>query len=148
MALGFTLGIVCSEDLAQSLRDDPANLTAGFVRDSYFRSFAQLCAEWPTAPLPATMLAPIESNVPALAISGEADPVTPPSLGEATLAQFATRVHAIVPGGFHTNSSNPCVASIMASFLADPHAGGRDHACLASTALPPRFFIAAATEGP
>jgi pimeloyl-ACP methyl ester carboxylesterase len=148
MALGFTLGIVCSEDLAQSLRDDPANLTAGFVRDSYFRSFAQLCAEWPTAPLPATMLAPIESNVPALAISGEADPVTPPSLGEATLAQFATRVHAIVPGGFHTNSSSPCVASIMASFLADPHAGGRDHACLASTALPPRFFIAAATEGP
>ena len=145
MALGFTLGIVCSEDLAQSRRDDPANLSAGFVRDSYYRGFELFCAEWPTAPVPAEMLAPIASDVPALVISGEADPVTPPSLGLATLAQFATRVHAIVPGGFHTNSSNRCVASIIASFLADAATGGRDHECLAQTALPPRFFVADVT---
>ena len=147
MALGFTLSIVCSEDLAQSARGDPAELSAGFVRDSYYRGFELFCAEWPTVPLPAEMLAPFESDVPALVISGEADPVTPPSLGDATLAQFAQRVHAIVPGGLHTNSSNPCVASIIAEFLADPRTGGRDHECLERAALPPRFFIAATTEG-
>jgi pimeloyl-ACP methyl ester carboxylesterase len=146
MALGFTLGIVCSEDLAQSARGDRAELSAGFVRDSYYRGFVQFCAEWPTVPIPSEMLAPIASNVPALVISGEADPVTPPSLGETALAQFASGVHAIVPGGFHTNSASPCVASIIAAFLADPNAGGRDHACLERAAPPPSFFIAA-TEG-
>jgi pimeloyl-ACP methyl ester carboxylesterase len=146
MALGFTLGIVCSEDLAQSKRDDPRRLSAGFVRDSYYRTFVLFCSEWPTAALPLEMLAPIESSVPALVISGEADPVTPPSLGEATLAQFATGVHAVVPGGFHTNSSNPCVASIIASFLADPITGGRDHECLRGRTTPPSFFIAATAE--
>jgi pimeloyl-ACP methyl ester carboxylesterase len=147
MALGFTLGIVCSEDLAQSARGDAAELSAGFVRDSYYRSFELFCSEWPTTPLPAEMFAPIAAAIPALVISGEADPVTPPSLGEATLAQFAPGVHAIVPRGFHTNTSNPCVASIIAAFLVDPSTGGRDHACLERTAPPPSFFIAAA-EGP
>jgi pimeloyl-ACP methyl ester carboxylesterase len=147
MAFGFTLGIVCSEDLAQSARGNRAELSAGFVRDSYYRGFELLCAEWPTAPLPAEMLVPIATDVPALAISGEADPVTPPSLGEAALAQFAQRVHAIVPGGYHTNSSSPCVASIIAAFVADPIAGGRDHSCLERTRLPARFALATATEG-
>jgi pimeloyl-ACP methyl ester carboxylesterase len=143
MAFGFTLGIVCSEDYAQAVRDDPARLSAGFVRDSYYRGFELFCAEWPKAELPAGMYAPIAATVPALAISGEADPVTPPSLGEATLAQFEDRVHVVVPGGFHTNSSNPCVATIIRAFLADPHTGGRDHACLERTVLPPRFVVAA-----
>jgi len=147
MALGFTLGIVCSEDLAQSKQDDPGRLSAGFVRDSYYRAFLLFCSEWPTAPLPPEKLSPIESSVPALVISGEADPVTPPSLGEATLAQFATGVHAVVPGGFHTNSANPCVASIIASFIAEPGAGGRDHGCLRRRAPAPSFFVAATDEG-
>jgi pimeloyl-ACP methyl ester carboxylesterase len=147
MAFGFTLGIVCSEDLAQSARGDAAELSAGFVRDSYYRGFELFCSEWPTTPLPAEMLTPIASDVPALVISGEADPVTPPSLGEATLTQFTTGVHAVVPGGFHTNSGNPCVAAIIAAFLADPSTGGRDHACLARTGPPPSFFIAATAEG-
>jgi hypothetical protein len=82
------------------------------------------------------MLRPIQSRIPALAISGELDPVTPPSLADETLAQFATRVHAVVPDGFHTNSANSCVAKIIASFLDDPMQGGRDHACLARSPRP------------
>ncbi len=47
---------------------------------------------------------------------------TPPLLGDATLTQFATHVHVIVPGGYHTNSANPCVADIIGAFLEDPRA--------------------------
>lgn len=146
MALGFTLGIVCSEDFARSAVNDRDKLSAGFVRDSYFRAFADFCAEWPAAPLPTDMLASLASDVPALVISGEVDPVTPPALGAATLAQFSTGVHAIVPRGFHTNSSSRCVATIIAGFLDDPSTGGRDHACL-ERATPPANFLIAATAG-
>ena len=117
------------------------------MRDSYYRGFVLFCAEWPTVPLPPEMLAPLAGGVPALVISGDADPVTPPSLGEAALAQFTPRVHAIVPGGFHTNSSNPCVASIIAAFLADPHTGGRDHVPRAR-GVPPRFVDRRDDGGP
>ena len=145
MAFGFTLGIVCSEDLAQSRRSVAARLSAGFVRDSYYRGFAVTC-EWPTAPLPADDARADRDGLPALAISGEADPVTPPSLGDAALAQFAPRVHAIVPGGYHTNSSNPCVAAIIAAFVADPAHGGRNHDCLRGAAAPARFYIGDARD--
>ena len=147
MALGFTLEIVCSEDVARSAQDDPANLSAGFVRDAYYRGFVVFCAEWPSVAVPAEMFEPIAASIPALVISGEADPVTPPALGDTVLAQFTPRVHAIVPGGYHTNSSNPCVAGIMADFLADPLRGGRDHDCLQRAALTPRFVVGATTEG-
>jgi hypothetical protein len=80
--------------------------------------------------------------MPALVISGDADPVTPPRLGTAVLSRFAEGVHVIVPGGLHTNSSRPCVAKLIASFLADPQTGGRDQACLMRVA-PPRFVVSA-----
>lgn len=146
MALGFTLGIVCSEDFAQSAQSEHEKLSAGFVRDSYFRAFTDFCAEWPAVPLPSEMLASVTSDLPALVISGEADPVTPPGLGAQTLAQFSAGVHAIVPRGFHTNSSSRCVATIIAEFLDNPSTGGRDHACL-ERATPPPSFLIATTEG-
>ncbi len=146
MAVGFTLGILCSEDVTQSSTDDAVAVTTttGFLRDSYYRGFAAACEAWPTTPLPPTMLAPLRATTPALAISGEADPVTPPTLGNAALAHFATQVHVIVPGGYHTNSANPCVADIIAAFLEDPARGGRDHDCLQRAAAPARFYIGAA----
>ena len=64
MALGFTLGILCSEDVAQSSTDDAvaATTTTGFLRDSYYRGFAAACEAWPTTPLPPTMLAPLRTT--------------------------------------------------------------------------------------
>jgi pimeloyl-ACP methyl ester carboxylesterase len=140
MALGSMLAIVCAEDLARALRGDQAKNTFGFMGDSYVRVFAAGCSVWPYREVPTEMTQAFSSRVPALAISGEADPVTPPASGEATLKMFATRVHAIVPHGFHTNSSNRCVADIIGSFLADPERGGRDHACL-KRAPRPRFLV-------
>ena len=116
------------------------------MRDSYYRAYAAACEGWPTDSLPRDMLDPIKSGVPALAISGEVDPATPPSLGEETLAQFVTRVHVVVPDGYHTNSANPCVAGIMAAFIANPALGGRDHECLERAVPKPRFHVAGGSE--
>jgi len=140
-ALGMMFSVLCAEDVAQSRRPDAA-VSFGFMRDIYFRSFATACEVWPTAPLSPAMTAPTKLSAPALVISGDADPVTPPRLGAMVLANFTGGVHAIVPGGLHTNSSRPCVAKIIASFVADPSTGGRDQACLKRMA-PPRFLVSA-----
>jgi pimeloyl-ACP methyl ester carboxylesterase len=140
MSLGSMLGILCPEDQERAQSGDRAAMSFGFMGDSYFRFFSGACSVWPYTPLPADMLRAFTSPVPALAISGAADPVTPPAAGEAALKMFAVRVHVIVPNGFHTNSSSKCVADLIGAFLHDPAAGGRDHACVQKIKSP-RFVI-------
>jgi pimeloyl-ACP methyl ester carboxylesterase len=144
LALGAQLSMLCAEDYVLAREAGTAARTGGFMRDGYYEAFAQTCATWPTVPLPPAMHATFSSAVPALAISGDHDPVTPPELAEQALKQFTTSVHVVLRPGFHTNSGNPCVARIIASFLADPATGGRDHACIATTA-PLRFLTTPAS---
>lgn len=135
IAFGAQLSMLCAEDWPVAREAGATARTGGFMRDGYYAFFAHACEVWPTAPLPRAMREPLRSSVPALAISGDRDPVTPPALAEQTLMQFAESVHLVLRPGFHTNSGNPCVARIVASFLADPSTGGRDHDCLAAPPL-------------
>jgi pimeloyl-ACP methyl ester carboxylesterase len=144
-AIGMMFSVLCAEDVAQSRRPG-AVVSGGFMADVYFRSFATACTDWPVISLSPSMTQPAKVDLPALVISGDADPVTPPRLGAIVLASFTRGVHAIVRGGLHTNSSRPCVAKIIASFIVDPATGGRDHTCLQRTA--PLRFIVSATGAP
>lgn len=140
MSFGSMLGILCGEDQVRALTEKSADHSFGFMRDSYIRFFAGACTVWPHRALPPEMFRAFRSNVPAMAISGAADPVTPPSTGEGALKMFGARVHVVIPNGFHTNSSSKCIADLIGAFLHDPATGGRDHACVAKIA-PPRFIV-------
>jgi pimeloyl-ACP methyl ester carboxylesterase len=140
MSLGSMLSILCGEDQHRALAEPSSSHSFGFMRDSYVRNFAGGCSVWPHRPLPAEMMQAFKSDVPAMAISGAADPVTPPAAGEGALKMFGARVHVVIPNGFHTNSSSKCIADLIGSFLHDPATGGRDHACVAKIALP-RFVV-------
>jgi pimeloyl-ACP methyl ester carboxylesterase len=136
MALGSTFSVICAEDWRQALAASPSQRSGGFMGDLYFRTFNAACEAWPSRPVPAVMLERFESSAAALAVSGTLDPVTPPDLAEQALAQFKTAVHRVIPGGFHTDAADPCVARVVAAFLADPVGGGRDHTCLREAASP------------
>jgi pimeloyl-ACP methyl ester carboxylesterase len=138
--MGAQYSGICAEDWWQASQGPAATRSGGFMRDGFFQFFTPACAIWPDAHLPAPMLATFKSDVPALGISGAWDPVTPPALGARALAQFRNAVHVVVPNGFHTNTGNPCIVRIIASFLDDPVQGGRDHKCVAASFAPPHFF--------
>jgi pimeloyl-ACP methyl ester carboxylesterase len=144
MALGSTFSVLCSEDWRQALAITAAQRSGGFMRDLYFRTFNAACEVWPSQPVPDAMLERFQSAAAALAVSGTLDPVTPPELAEQAISQFATSVHVVVPGGFHTNSGNACVARLVAAFIEDPASGGRDQSCLGD-APPPSFAAAGAS---
>jgi pimeloyl-ACP methyl ester carboxylesterase len=129
MALGSTFSVVCAEDWRQALAAPPSQRSGGFMGDLYFRTFDAACENWPSEPVPSIMYETFDSSAAALAVSGTLDPVTPPDLAEQALAQFQTSVHLVIPGAFHTNPARPCVARVVAAFLEDPVAGGRDHGC-------------------
>jgi pimeloyl-ACP methyl ester carboxylesterase len=140
MSFGSMLGVLCGEDVEIARRAPPASRSYGFMGDSYYRAFEAGCSAWPHRALPEPMLQSFTSQIPAMAISGVLDPVTPPAAAEEALAMFGRRNHVIIPYGFHTNSSSRCIAELIGKFLADPQAGAKDHACVAKITQP-RFIL-------
>jgi len=94
------------------------------------------CEGWPTSPLPADFRAPFRSTIPALLLTGELDPVTPPRYAEQVREWFTNGVAIRLPNRSHSDI-DPCVAGIIETFVLT---GGRspESTCLAST--PPIRF--------
>ncbi len=61
--------------------EDPERLFGNEVASAFFAA----CPVWPHRPAPATDAVPLRSDVPALLLSGELDPVTPPRYAEQVL---------------------------------------------------------------
>ncbi|WP_312688237.1 alpha/beta hydrolase, partial [Escherichia coli] len=67
--------------------EDPERLFGNEVASAFFAA----CPVWPHRPAPATDAVPLRSDVPALLLSGELDPVTPP--------RYAAQVLKGLPNG-------------------------------------------------
>ena len=82
------------------------------------------------------------SDVPALLLSGQFDPVTPPEYGEIALKSFSQGLHLIDPVAGHGIAfDDDCTKTIFGDFLDDP-LGNLDAECLSdpdrhSLAVPP-----------
>lgn len=146
MAVGATLAVLCADEASSLGREQAAAATAGtFVGDSYARYWLDACDGLHGLPRadPAVEdsardgLARRPLELPALVLSGERDPVTPPAAGELAVAAFTRAAHVVVPGAGHNVSHLGCVPGLMRRFLdaADPAAV--DASCVRGTATPP-----------
>ncbi len=107
-----------------------------------------LCTDWPTGPIDADLHAPLASRVPALLLSGGADPVTPPAFGAEAARGFAQAQHIVLPGQGHGQLLQPCVDRLMAQFLDAAHGKASvDAGCLKDLAPAP-FFLSLNGPGP
>lgn len=80
------------------------------------------------------------SDRPVLLLSGEADPVTPPSYGAQVLENLANARHLIGPGQGHGLAGVGCVPTLMRRFLEDLDPQGLDDTCL-QRERPSPFFL-------
>jgi pimeloyl-ACP methyl ester carboxylesterase len=84
MAMGMQLSVVCSEDAAGIRAGGDA---VGSLLGAQLTEFlGAQCAVWPKGAMPADFHAPLKSDVPALVLEGEFDPVTPPRYGKEVVA--------------------------------------------------------------
>jgi pimeloyl-ACP methyl ester carboxylesterase len=88
----------------------------------------------------ADLRAPLRSTVPALLLSGEADPVTPPELAARAAQGYADVRHVVVRGQGHGQIGVACAARLVAGFLDARTAQGLDATCL-DAAAPAPFFL-------
>ena len=146
MSLGLTLSVLCSEDLPRITQAEIEPATQHtFLGSLALEQWQSLCESWPRGRAPEAGLT--TSDVPALLLSGDLDPVTPPSWGELALESFTNGRHVVVPGAAHNTMGSRCVQRLMAEFLETGDAHALDASCVQNIERP-RFVVGLAGTAP
>jgi pimeloyl-ACP methyl ester carboxylesterase len=129
-ARGMYYSTLCAEDADFTAADiNNATVRAEVARVFTVDRFMTVCPMWAVETLGAGLDAPVQSDIPTLVLSGEFDPITPPSNGKTAAATLANAYVYTFPGVGHGAFDVPCGTAIMAQFLSQP-ATSPDASCL------------------
>jgi pimeloyl-ACP methyl ester carboxylesterase len=141
IATGMHNSVVCAEDIPflDPRSIDRARLAATYLGTSQLDGLTTVCHVWPRGLTDADLHAPLKSDVPALLLSGSADPVTPPAYAASAAREFPNGLSLVLTGFGHGQLTAPCVDRLMAQFIAEARVSGLDVSCTKNdTPLP--FF--------
>lgn len=131
---GLYISITCAEDLPWiKPGDGERNAVGTFLGDYRLRQQREACAAWPRGEIPKDYLSQLHSNVPALLLTGEWDPVTPPRYGDLVAKNFSNSLHLVVRSGGHGFDGLEnigCVDDVIAQFVALGSVKGLDTSCV------------------
>jgi pimeloyl-ACP methyl ester carboxylesterase len=140
VSTGMFLSIVCAEDVPRFDEQRAAALTQGtFLDGKWLLDLKVQCESWPAARLPDAYFEPVVSDVPSLLLSGNLDPVTPPSWGELVAQGLPRSRHIVVPGAGHGTTPLGCLPDLIADFLEDLEPSQLDASCVERIQRPPYF---------
>lgn len=113
------LSILCAEDMPfyEEYTLNENNLFGDFIADT-----KASCDSWPHATVDASFKDAVVSDLPVLLLSGELDPVTPPSFAELTMKTLSNSQQLIAKGQGHNVFPLGCMPDIMTDFIQDPEA--------------------------
>jgi pimeloyl-ACP methyl ester carboxylesterase len=137
LAYGMNAAVSCSEDVPSYARADRARLADTYLGTAQLDELATLCEGWPRGVVDADLFAPLASDVPALLLSGEADPVTPPAAAARAAAGLRRSVSVVVRGQGHGQLAVGCAPRVIAGFLEALSTTGLDTTCLAAADADP-----------
>jgi pimeloyl-ACP methyl ester carboxylesterase len=146
ISVGMFLSVACAEDISRITDAEAAEHTRGtFLGPGWLSRLRQQCEAWHAAQLPSSFFEPVHGTVPSLLLSGQLDPVTPPSWGEQVAQALSPSRHVIVPGGGHGVSTLGCVPELISQFLDSLDLNALKPECVERLQRPP-FFLS--LEGP
>ena len=148
ISAGLHMAVACSEDApfldaARAERENAGSFSGGEAA----RVYVEACAGWPRGAVPAEERAPVSSQVPVLLLSGELDPVTPPSFAEEVGKTLPRSLAVTVPGEGHAVIGRSCVARVATEFLERGETARLDTSCIQQK-TPIRFFTSFAGPPP
>ncbi len=133
---GMYLSVTCAEDLPMIKRGDGERNGANTFLGNYrLRQQRAACALWPQATIPNNYAEPTRSDVPALILTGQWDPVTPPIYGDTAAKYLSHSLHVIVPHGghgFNGLDGLDCINNLIVSFIDRGTTSGLDTSCAKS----------------
>jgi len=148
MSVGMQLSVLCSEDAVRVTPADMQEATAGTLFGSHLLgNQLKACEMWPKGQVDSSYYEPVVSDVPALVLSGDLDPVTPPSWGDAVVKSLSKGRHITVPATGHGVIGTACGVKLIQDFLDSASSSSLDASCVSTVKRPP-FFVTPAGPDP
>ena len=131
---GMYLSVTCAEDLPMIKPGEGENNgTNTFLGDYRLQQQRAACALWPRGSVPNNYAEPTRSKVPALILTGQWDPVTPPAYGDTAARSLPNSLHVIVPHGghgFNGLDGIDCIDRLILTFINSGTTKGLDTSCV------------------
>ncbi len=132
------LSVVCAEDYP-FMRPRPQDATT-ILGEVLYKVLIAQCEVWPRGEVPDDFHQPFKSDVPALLLSGEFDPVTPTRYADQVAKWFSRHNNLVVKGQGHSVAFSECTSAIVTEFITKADPEGLDTSCLEQQGRSP-FFI-------
>lgn len=142
MATGMHHAVICTEDAPYMSvgADKSTEAKPSYMGDQVVSSLLATCAGWPVGILDDDFRQAVESAVPTLILSGEADPITPPSYGDEVAESLSQSRHIINSQQGHMQAPFGCMPVLLAQFVETADAQSLDTSCLERQHVLP-FFV-------
>lgn len=137
MAMGMQLSVICSEDSEGMVTNAADESTV--LGNQMAQGLAAMCAAWPKGSAPADFHKPLATNVPALVLEGEFDPVTPPRYGEEVVKSLPNGRLFVLRGQGHNVIGAGCMPKLFTEFMDKTDAKALDASCLEKINYVPPF---------
>lgn len=142
ISVGLHNSVMCTEEFPfyPSHKNNNYPGAGTYLGMEMVKSIEVICKNWPRGKVLNSMKTPLVSSVPALLLSGEFDPITPPSYAEQTLKHLKNAKHIELKGQGHFVSGAGCMPNIIDNFV---NARSVEHLkidCLARLSAAPLFF--------
>jgi pimeloyl-ACP methyl ester carboxylesterase len=147
IAYGMHTAVVCTEDAPRFAAHSPSAGGPDRPESAELEQLRALCRPWSAGVRDADLDAPLRASVPALLLSGEADPVTPPAGGARAASGFGEARHLVLAGQGHGQLGTGCVPELMDVFLSVHRAKDLATTCV-ERVRPAPFFIDYAGPAP
>jgi pimeloyl-ACP methyl ester carboxylesterase len=147
MSLGMQLSVLCSEDSPRYTSGDLHRESAGTVFGAgLMMGQARACEFWPKGKVDPSYYEPVKSDTPTLVLSGDLDPVTPPTWGQAVTQSLTNVRHYTMPGTGHGVMATACGNKLIAQFIERGSVDNLADQCIGQVKRPGFFLTPAGPE--
>jgi pimeloyl-ACP methyl ester carboxylesterase len=130
---GMYLSVTCAEDLPMIKAGEGEKYGVDtFLGDYRLQQQRAACNLWVSAHVPSNYSEPTRSTVPALILTGQWDPVTPPIYGDTAAKHLPNSLHVVVPHGghgFNGLEGTACLTDLIVAFVNAGTTKGLDTSC-------------------
>ena len=142
ISMGMHNAVMCTEDVPFY---DPTTIDYDGLEASYMGTFQleallAICSVWPQGPLDDAFKAPLETDIPVLLLSGDADPITPPRYADLAAVDLSNATHLVGKNQGHGQIAVGCTPRLVAEFIKSADPQTLDSECLQRSFVMPYFL--------
>ncbi len=142
LAIGMHNAVMCTEDMpfldADSIDYDA--IDASYMGSFQLEALEAMCEIWPAGPIDDDFKEPLDTAIPFLLLSGDADPITPPRYAEMAAVDLRLAAHLIGKQQGHGQINVGCTSRLAAEFVDSANPLSIEADCLERSFVMP-FFL-------